>query len=165
MSWATAWRKCLDWHVYLMLQAQLSGQACQGRPDQKLAGDQHSDRRHDVKHGSRAFVASFGCLPWDHQSAGMVFGIACLLHLPVQAVCTCSCLSTMHLRHCFSISYWLPMLVLHARAEPGCGGQVAVMSPGMYELSDYSLSWASANPGRQADGLYNGRPFLLQVNM
>ena len=58
-----------------------------------------------------------------------------------------------------------PMLVLHARAEPGCGGQVAVMSPGMYELSDYSLSWASADPGRQADGLYNGRPFLLQVNM
>lgn len=47
----------------------------------------------------------------------------------------------------------------------GLCGQVAVMSPGMYELSDYSLSWASADPGRQADGLYNGRPFLLRVNV
>ena len=54
---------------------------------------------------------------------------------------------------------------MHARTEAGCGAQVAVMSPGMYELSDYSLSWASADPGRQADGLYNGQPFLLQVNV
>ena len=57
-----------------------------------------------------------------------------------------------------------PLPGLHACQNWDCG-QVAVMTPGMYELSDYSLSWASADPGRQADGLYNGRPFLLRVNV
>ena len=48
-------------------------------------------------------------------------------------------------------------------ADSMCELQVAVSAPGLYEVSDYALSWTSADPSKPAAGVCQGPVFVLHV--